>query len=85
MDRAVAEQFGPDHFATAQMMRLDAATGRFQWVDAGRPAPLLIHGHRVVRRLHGPTTLAIGFDGHEPRISEVTLAPATGCCASPTA
>lgn len=26
MDRAIAEQFGPDHFVTAQMMRL--TTGR---------------------------------------------------------
>jgi hypothetical protein len=54
----------------AFLMRLDTATGRFQRVSAGRPAPLLIHGHRVVRRLHGPTTLPVGFDGHEPRISE---------------
>jgi hypothetical protein len=74
-DRAVAEQFGPDHFVTAQMMRLDTATGRLQWVNAGHPAPLLIRGHRVVRRLHGPTTLPVGFGGHEPRISGVPLAP----------
>ncbi|MER6273730.1 PP2C family protein-serine/threonine phosphatase [Streptomyces sp900105755] len=75
MDRAVAEQFGPDHFATAQMMRLNTATGRLQWVNAGHPAPVLIRGHRVVRRLEGPTTLPVGFGGHEPRISEVALTP----------
>ncbi|MEU5112555.1 PP2C family protein-serine/threonine phosphatase [Streptomyces longwoodensis] len=75
MDRAVAEQFGPDHFVTAQMMRLDTVTGRLQWVNAGHPAPLLIRGHRVVRRLLGPTTLPVGFGGHEPLISEVALAP----------
>ncbi|WP_112468247.1 PP2C family protein-serine/threonine phosphatase [Streptomyces triticisoli] len=75
MDRAVAEQFGPDHFVTAQMMRLDTATGRLQWVNAGHPAPLLIRGHRVVRRLRGPTTLPVGFGGHEPRISELALDP----------
>ncbi|MFF3336778.1 PP2C family protein-serine/threonine phosphatase [Streptomyces sp. NPDC002888] len=73
MDRAVAEQFGPDHFVTAQMMRLDTATGRFQWVNAGHPAPLLIRGRRVVRQLHGPTTLPVGFGGHEPLISELDL------------
>lgn len=39
MDRAVAEQFAPDHFVTAQMMRLDTNTGRLQWVNAGHPAP----------------------------------------------
>ncbi|MGW3132484.1 PP2C family protein-serine/threonine phosphatase [Streptomyces sp. NPDC001076] len=75
MDRAVAEQFGPDHFVTAQMMRLNTATGRLQWVNAGHPAPVLIRGHRVVRRLEGPTTLPVGFGGHEPRISEVALTP----------
>ncbi|WP_406729684.1 PP2C family protein-serine/threonine phosphatase [Streptomyces sp. GD-15H] len=75
MDRAIAEQFGPDHFVTAQMMRLDTRTGRVQWVNAGHPAPLLIRGHRVVRRLRGPTTLPVGFGGHEPRISELALDP----------
>lgn len=39
MDRAVAEQFDPDHFVTAQMMRLDTDTGRLQWVNAGHPRP----------------------------------------------
>ncbi|MFD9395968.1 PP2C family protein-serine/threonine phosphatase [Streptomyces sp. NPDC060000] len=73
MDRAIAELFGPDHFVTAQMMRLDTATGRLQWVNAGHPAPLLIRGHRVVRRLRGPTTLPVGFGGHEPVISEFSL------------
>ncbi|MDO0926651.1 PP2C family protein-serine/threonine phosphatase [Streptomyces sp. TG1A-8] len=75
MDRAVAGQFGPDHFVTAQMMRLDTATGRLQWVNAGHPAPLLVRGHRVVRRLHGPTTLPVGFGGPEPLISELSLEP----------
>ncbi|MGW7362407.1 PP2C family protein-serine/threonine phosphatase [Streptomyces sp. NPDC054841] len=73
MDRAIAEQFGPDHFVTAQMMRLNTSTGRLQWVNAGHPAPLLIRGHRVVRRLHGPTTLPVGFGGQEPEISELAL------------
>ncbi|CAM5632169.1 PP2C family protein-serine/threonine phosphatase [Streptomyces hirsutus] len=75
MDRAIAEQFGPDHFVTAQIMRLDTMTGRVQWVNAGHPAPLLIRGHRAVRRLRGPTTLPVCFGGHEPRISELALDP----------
>ncbi|MET8247364.1 PP2C family protein-serine/threonine phosphatase [Streptomyces sp. NPDC005202] len=73
MDRAVADQFGPDHFVTAQMMRLDTATGRLQWVNAGHPAPMLVRGHRVVRRLSGPTTLPVGFGGEEPVVSELAL------------
>ena len=75
MDRAIAGQFGPDHFVTAQMMRLDAATGHLQWFNAGHPAPLLIRGHRVVRRLRSPTTLPVGFGGEQPRISKQTLRP----------
>ncbi|GAA5703450.1 phosphatase [Streptomyces avermitilis] len=73
MDRAIAEQFGPDHFVTAQMMRLNTATGHLQWVNAGHPAPLLIRNHKVVRQLGGPTTLPVGFGGEEPQISEQTL------------
>ncbi|MFC9702362.1 PP2C family protein-serine/threonine phosphatase [Streptomyces sp. NPDC056943] len=75
MDRAVAEQFAPDHFVTAQMMRLDTDTGRLQWVNAGHPAPMLIRRHRVVRRLDSPTTLPVGFGGAQPQVSEVTLEP----------
>ncbi|MER5637908.1 PP2C family protein-serine/threonine phosphatase [Kitasatospora sp. NPDC002227] len=73
MDRAVAEQFGPDHFVTAQMMRLDTGTGRLQWVNAGHPAPLLIRDHVVVERLASETTLPVGFGGEEPVISERVL------------
>jgi serine phosphatase RsbU (regulator of sigma subunit) len=73
MDRAIAEQFGPDHFVTAQMMRLNIATGHLQWVNAGHPAPLLIRDHRVLRQLAGPTTLPVGFGGEDPQISEQML------------
>ncbi|TVL92506.1 PP2C family protein-serine/threonine phosphatase [Streptomyces sp. SAJ15] len=73
MDRAIAEQFGPEHFVTAQMMRLNVATGHLQWVNAGHPPPMLIRNRRVLRRLEGPTTLPVGFGGEEPRVSEQTL------------
>ncbi|MFF5448900.1 PP2C family protein-serine/threonine phosphatase [Streptomyces sp. NPDC012888] len=75
MDRAVAEQFAPDHFVTAQMMRVDTDTGHLQWVNAGHPAPMLIRGHRVVGRLDSPTTLPVGFGGAQPQVSEVVLEP----------
>ncbi|MGW7259155.1 PP2C family protein-serine/threonine phosphatase [Streptomyces sp. NPDC054834] len=75
MDRAIAEQFGPDHFVTAQMMHLNVTTGHLQWVNAGHPAPLLIRDREVVRQLHGPTTLPVGFGGEQPQISELMLKP----------
>jgi hypothetical protein len=75
MDRAVNEQFGPDHFVTAQMMRLNIATGHLQWVNAGHPAPLLIRDRAVAGRLDSPTTLPVGFGGEQPRVSERMLQP----------
>ncbi|MFE1295275.1 PP2C family protein-serine/threonine phosphatase [Streptomyces sp. NPDC058731] len=75
MDRAVARQFGPEHFVTAQMMQLDTTTGRVQWVNAGHPPPILIRDHRVAQRLVGPTTLPVGLGGPEPRISGLGLVP----------
>ncbi|AEW95078.1 MULTISPECIES: PP2C family protein-serine/threonine phosphatase [Streptomycetaceae] len=73
MDRVIAEQFGPEHFVTAQMMRLNTTTGHLQWVNAGHPAPLLIRDHDVIRHLESATTLPVGFGGEEPRISEHML------------
>ncbi|AXE22208.1 serine/threonine-protein phosphatase [Streptomyces globosus] len=75
MDRAVAEQFAPDHFVTAQMLELDTTTGHLQWVNAGHPAPVLIRKHRVMGRLDSPTTLPVGFGGAQPQVSSVLLEP----------
>jgi serine phosphatase RsbU (regulator of sigma subunit) len=73
MDAAIDGQFGPDQFVTAQMMRLDIATGHLQWVNAGHPPPLLIRDRRVVQALESPTTLPAGFGGATPQISEQVL------------
>ena len=75
MDTAIDTQFGPDQFVTAQMMRLDLATGELQWVNAGHPAPLLIRDGRVIQALEGPGTLPVGFGGATPVISEQELRP----------
>ncbi|WP_431959114.1 PP2C family protein-serine/threonine phosphatase [Actinacidiphila sp. bgisy160] len=73
MDQVIAEQFGPEHFVTAQMMHLNISTGHLQWVNAGHPEPLLIRDRRVIQRLESRTTLPVGFGGEEPRISELML------------
>ncbi|MFH8972970.1 PP2C family protein-serine/threonine phosphatase [Streptomyces sp. NPDC017890] len=75
MDRAVADQFGPEHFVTAQMLQLDTTTGHLEWVNAGHPSPMLIRDHRVALRLTGPTTLPVGLGGAEPQMSGMTLEP----------
>lgn len=69
MDTAIDDQFGPDHFVTAQMMRLNIGTGHLEWVNAGHPAPMLIRDHRVIGALEGPGTLPVGFGGSKPQIN----------------
>ena len=73
MDSAVADQFDPDRFATAQMARLDVSSGRLQWVNAGHPPPLLIRDGRIVGQLDSPTTLPVGFGGATPIVTQVLL------------
>lgn len=73
MDDAISRQFGPDHFVTAQLMQVNITTGELELVNAGHPAPLLIRGGRVARRLESATTLPVGFGGEEPRIAEHML------------
>jgi serine phosphatase RsbU (regulator of sigma subunit) len=73
MNYAIVDQFEPDRFATAQMARLDVATGRMQWVNAGHPPPLLLRQGRVLRELESPTTLPVGFSGATPIVTETML------------
>ncbi|MET7428162.1 PP2C family protein-serine/threonine phosphatase [Streptomyces flaveolus] len=73
MDCAVAKQFGPEHFVTAQIMQLDTTTGQVQWVNAGHPPPILVRDHRVAQRLVAPTTLPVGLGGQKPPVSELRL------------
>lgn len=73
MDKALASQFGPERFATAQMARLDVDSGRLRWVNAGHPSPLLVRAGRVTRELESPTTLPVGFGGAQPIVSETML------------
>jgi serine phosphatase RsbU (regulator of sigma subunit) len=73
MDAVIEEQFGAEQFVTAQLMRLDIATGQLQWVNAGHPAPLLIRDRRAAQALESPGTLPVGFGGATPVISEHQL------------
>ncbi|WP_230420863.1 PP2C family protein-serine/threonine phosphatase [Actinomadura soli] len=73
MDTAIDQQFGPDHFVTAQMMRLNIGTGHLEWVNAGHPAPLLIRDHRVIGALEGSGTLPVGIGGSKPQINSEHL------------
>lgn len=75
MDAAVADQFGDDHFATAQLAHLDTLSGQLTWFNAGHPRPMLIRGHRVVHSLRNTPTLPIGLGGGAPQIATEQLEP----------
>jgi serine phosphatase RsbU (regulator of sigma subunit) len=75
MDAVVAQRFGPERFATAQLAHLDCASGRLEWINAGHPAPLLVRDARVVARLEQPPVLPLGFSNGTAGVADVQLQP----------
>ena len=73
MDAAIAEQFDADHFVTAQLAQLDAASGHLRWVNAGHPRPPLWRPGQAVRALRSPTTLPAGIGGGTPAVGQERL------------
>ncbi len=72
-DAALAAQF-PDHrFATAAFGHLDVETGRFRWIAAGHPPPLLVRGGRVQGEASAVPSLPLGLLGGAPTINELAL------------
>jgi serine phosphatase RsbU (regulator of sigma subunit) len=75
MDAAIADQFGDDHFATAQLAHLDSVRGGLTWFNAGHPRPMLIRSARVIRSLRNTPTLPIGLGGGQPQVATEQLEP----------
>jgi hypothetical protein len=75
MDGVVADRFGPDRFATAQLALFDSAVGTLWWINAGHPPPLLVRDKRVVGRLDEPPVLPLGFGDGDVEVSELQLQP----------
>jgi serine phosphatase RsbU (regulator of sigma subunit) len=72
-DAAVRRMFTDLQFATAAFGRLDLVTGRFQWISAGHPPPLLVRRGKVVGEAPGGPVLPIGLGGRDPRVNEIAL------------
>lgn len=70
---ALTRVFTDLRFATAAFGQLDLATGRFRWVSAGHPPPLLVHGVKVIGELATVPALPIGLGGGPPVVNEVVL------------
>ncbi len=74
IDDALVEAFGGAMFTTAVVSELDTATGRFRWVNAGHPEPLLLRNGRLVKSLHVERRPPLGIDLRAldvPRVPEV--------------
>jgi serine/threonine protein phosphatase PrpC len=77
MQETLRATFGGQHFATATIAELASDTGRFRWVNAGHPPPLLLRGGRLVRELTAPPIppLGVPLDAPEIEVGDVQLEP----------
>ncbi|GAC1517789.1 MAG: PP2C family protein-serine/threonine phosphatase [Acidimicrobiales bacterium] len=75
IDAALTSQFHGEMFVTGHIARLDVATGRLRWVNAGHPEPLLIRGTRVVGELHAEPSLPFGLGIRVSDVGECVLQP----------
>lgn len=77
MDASLAEQFGTEKFATAQIAALELSTGCLRWVNAGHPAPMVIRGGQHTD-LKSEVWLPVGLGdtrAGDPLVSEAALEP----------
>jgi Stage II sporulation protein E (SpoIIE) len=74
-DEALASLYPDQRFATAAFGRLEPDTGRFRWVAAGHPPPLLVRSGRVVGEAAVVPAVPIGLRGGTPPVNEVVLEP----------
>ncbi|MGH2475269.1 MAG: PP2C family protein-serine/threonine phosphatase, partial [Candidatus Limnocylindrales bacterium] len=62
-------------FATAAFGHLDLTSGRFSWVSAGHPPPLVVRRGKVVHEADTVPVLPIGLSGAKPTVNELVLEP----------
>jgi GAF domain-containing protein len=75
MDSALRDQFGDEHFVTAQLATLDTESGALRWVDAGHPPPLLLRGGRFASELRCDPALPLGLGATNIPVMELGLEP----------
>jgi len=75
IDAAISTQFHGETFVTGHISRLDTATGRFRWVNAGHPNPLLVRAARVVGELRAEPCLPFGIGIRISEVGERVLEP----------
>ncbi len=75
IDAAIAGQFPGSRFATAVIARLDLATGRLRWINAGHPEPLILRGTALIAPPPCPPARPLGLQDGKPACCEVRLEP----------
>jgi phosphoserine phosphatase RsbU/P len=75
-DEALADLYPDQRFATAAFGHLDPGSGRFRWISAGHPAPLVVRGTDVEGEAPTVPTTPIGLrHTNAPDVNEVVLDP----------
>jgi serine phosphatase RsbU (regulator of sigma subunit) len=75
LDAVIEEGFGDFRFVTAQLARLDTASGRLELANAGHPPGLVLHADGTDEELPGPTTRPLGLGGPPAQVRTVQLRP----------
>jgi hypothetical protein len=75
IDRALADHYGDDSFATGIVGKLTLATGRLEWICAGHLPPLLLRDRKVVAELGNDPIVPFGLRGETPALCAVDLEP----------
>ena len=65
-DDVVAQEAPGRRFVTAVLARLEIATGRLQYLNAGHPAPLLLRANKSVKALDTAHRVPLGVLGSAP-------------------
>lgn len=72
-DEAIRHVFTGIQFATAAFGHLELRTGRFRWVAAGHPPPLLVRSGRVVGEAPTKPIVPLGLSARTIVVNEVAL------------
>lgn len=75
VDRIVAGEWDGERFATGYMSRLDVASGRLSWINAGHPSALLIRNGRVIAEPQCEPCLPLGIGIGAVATGELWLEP----------
>ncbi|HEX3906460.1 MAG TPA: PP2C family protein-serine/threonine phosphatase [Mycobacteriales bacterium] len=75
IDRAIADQYDGEAFATGIIGRLSTVTGEFEWSCAGHPPPLVLRDRTVVAELRCEPALPFGLGDRVPTVGLHYLQP----------